>query len=72
MKICGLFLIWFFLIPHLLRKATPNDYIFQGPRFKNFYSSRNSLKPTLRPNLQPNSDDSLCHMIDSCKIFGLT
>ena len=29
-----------------------------------------SLNPTLRPNLRPNSDDSLCHVIDSFKIFG--
>ena len=43
-----------------------------SPRFKNFGSSRNSLNPTLRPNLRPDSDDSLCHVIDSCKIFGLT
>ena len=46
-------------------------YVFyQSPRFKNFDSSRNSLNPTLRPDLRPNSDDSLCHVIDSCKIFG--
>ena len=44
----------------------------QSPRFKNFVSSRNSLNPTLRPNLRPNFDDSLCHVIDSCKIFGST
>ena len=43
-----------------------------NPRFKNFGSSRKSLNPTLRPNLRPNSDDSLCHVIDSCKIFGST
>ena len=46
---------------------------FQSSRFKNFDSSRNALlKPTIRPNLRPNSDDSLCHVIDSCKIFGST
>ena len=33
-------------------------------------SSRNSLNPTFRTNLQPKSDDRLCHVIDSCKIFG--
>ena len=44
----------------------------QSPRFKNFGSCRNSLNPTLRPNLRPNSDDSLCHGIDSCKIFSST
>ena len=42
--------------------------ISQSSRFKNFDSSRNSLNLTLRPN----SDDSLCHGIDSCKIFGST
>jgi len=41
-------------------------------RFKNFGLSRNALNPTLRPNLRPNSDDSLCLVIDSCKIFGST
>ena len=46
--------------------------ILQNPRFKNFGSSRNSLNPTLRPDLRPNSDDSLYHVIDSCKIFGST
>ena len=40
----------------------------QSPRFKNFGSSGNSLNPTLRPN----SDDSLCYVIDSCKIFRST
>ena len=40
----------------------------QSPRFKNLDSSRNCLNPTLRPN----SDDSLCHVIDGCKIFGST
>ena len=44
----------------------------QSPRFKNFGSSCNSLNPTLRPNLRPDSDDSLCHVIDSYKIFGST
>ena len=42
--------------------------MFKLHRFKNLDSSRNSLNPTLRPN----SDDSLCHVIDSCKIFGST
>ena len=37
----------------------------QSPWFKN-------LNPTLRPNLRPNSDDSLCNVMDSCKIFGST
>ena len=46
--------------------------MFKLHRFKNLDSSRNSLNPTLRPNLRPNSDDSLCHVIDSCKIFGST
>ena len=45
-------------------------YFNQSPRFKSFGSSRNSLNPTFRPNLRLNSDDSLCHVIDSCKIFG--
>ena len=35
---------------------------------KTFDSGRNSLNQALRPN----SDDSLCHVIDSCKIFGST
>ena len=39
---------------------------------KTFDSGRNSLNQALRPNLRPNSDDSLCHVIDSCKIFGST
>ena len=26
----------------------------------------------LRPNLRPNSDDSLCHVIDSFEILGST
>ena len=43
-----------------------------SPRFKNFGSCHNLLNPTLRPNLRPNSDDSLSHVIDSCKIFGST
>ena len=43
-----------------------------SPRFKNFGSNRNSLNTTLRPNLRPNSDDSLCCLIESCKIFGWT
>ena len=50
-------------------------YLFiciQSPRFKNFDSSRNFLNPTLRAHLWPNSDDSLCHVIDSGKIFGST
>jgi len=45
---------------------------FLSSRFKSFGSSRNSLNPTLRPNLRPNSDDSLCHVIDSCEILGST
>ena len=45
---------------------------YQSQRYKNFGLSRNSLSPTLRPNLRPNSDDSLYHVIDSCKIFGST
>ena len=44
----------------------------QSPRFKSFGSSLNSLNPTLRPNLRPNSDDSLCHVIDSCEILDST
>jgi len=43
----------------------------QRPRFKNFSSGRNSLNPALKPNLRPNSDNSLCHMIDSIEILGL-
>ena len=43
-----------------------------SPRFKSFGSSLNSLNPALRPNLRPNSDDSLCHVIDSCEILGST
>ena len=39
-----------------------------SPLFKNFGSIRNSLNPTERPH----SDDSLCHVIESCKIFGST
>ena len=34
------------------------------------FRARDSFNPTFRPNLQPNSEDSLCHEIDSCKIFG--
>ena len=48
------------------------NVLLQSPRFENFCSSRNSFNPTFRPNLWPNSDDSLCHVIDSCKIFGST
>ena len=40
----------------------------QSPRFKSFGSSLNSLNAALRLNLRPNSDDSLCHVIDSYKI----
>ena len=61
----------------LLRTTVPtiecyssNHWVLQSPRFKNFGSNRNSLNLTIRPDLQPNSNDSLCHMIDSCKIFG--
>jgi len=43
-----------------------------SPRFKNSDSSRNFLNPTLRVHLRPISDDSLCHVIDSGKIFGST
>ena len=43
-----------------------------SPRFKSFGSSLNSLNAALRPNLRPNSDDSLCHVIDSCEILGST
>ena len=43
-----------------------------SPLYKNFGSSRNCLNPTLRPNLRSNSYDSLCHKIDSYKIFGST
>ena len=43
-----------------------------SPRFKSFGSSLNYLNPTLRPNLRPNSNDSLSHVIDSCKILGST
>ena len=54
-------------------KSRPwNTTIGQSPRFKSFGSSRNSLNLTLRPNLRPNSNNSLCHRIDSCKIFGST
>ena len=58
----------------LLFHETPfgSHYVDQRLRFKNFGSSRNSLKPTLRPDLRPNSDRSLCHVIYSCKIFGST
>ena len=34
--------------------------------------SRNSINPGLRLNLRPNSKASLCHVIDSSKIFGST
>ena len=44
----------------------------QSQRFKSFGWSRYSLNPALRPNLRPNFDDSLCQLIDSCKILGLT
>ena len=47
-------------------------FYFLSPRFKSFCSSRNSLNPTLRPNLRPNSNDSMCYVIDSCKIFDST
>ena len=43
---------------------------FQSPRFQNFGTSRISLNPT--QIFLPNSDDSLCQVIDSCKIFGST
>ena len=46
------------------------DPVTQSRRFKNFGSSQNFLNPTLRPDLRPNSNDSLCHVIESCKIFG--
>ena len=47
-------------------------FSFQSPRFKSFRSGRNSLDPALRLNLRLNSDDSLYHVIDSCKIFCST
>ena len=40
--------------------------------FKGFCLGINSLNPALRPNLRANSDNSLCHVIDSCKILGST
>ena len=43
-----------------------------NPLFKSFGSGRNSLNPALRPNLRPNSDENLCHVIDSYKILGST
>ena len=46
--------------------------IDQSQRFKSFESSRNSLNPGLRLNLRPNSDDSLYHVIDRCKLFNST
>ena len=61
------------LTPNCMKLFDNMFHVFHGylfilsPRFKNFGSSRISLNPTLRPN----SDDSLCHVIDSCKIFGL-
>ena len=85
---CAYVLIWpkmnwvsNFLIPIFLQPGGVNLWYFtvrlanvteRSPRFKSFGSSRNSLNPTLRPNLRPNSNDSLCHVIDSCKIFGST
>jgi len=30
-----------------------------------------SLNPTLRPDLRPNSDDSLCHVMNSCNLQDL-
>ena len=47
-------------------------FIHSAPAIQNFDSSRNFLNPTLRPYLRPNTDDSLFHVIDSCKIFGST
>ena len=55
-----------------MRPYTHPEKRARSLRFKNFDSSRNSLNPTLRPNLRPNSDDSLRHVIDSCKIFDPT
>ena len=43
-----------------------------NPLFKSFGSGRNSLNSAVRPNLRPNSDENLCHVIDSYKIFGST
>ena len=48
------------------------SFLELSPRFKSFGSSLNSLNAALRPNLRPNSDDSLCHVIDSCEILGST
>ena len=48
------------------------NMLLLSSRFKNFGSSRNSLNQTLRPNIRPNSDDSLCHVIDSYNILGST
>ena len=61
-----------FLHYEFLRQLPVNVRSHLSLRFKNFGSSHNSLNPTLRHNLRPNSDNSLCHMIDSCKIFGST
>ena len=43
-----------------------------SPWFESFGSGRKYLNPALRPNLRLNSDDSLCHLIDSCEILGST
>ena len=66
-RICDLAAPLVFILRTSRRKV-----IDQSPRFKNFGLSRNSLNPTSRPDLRPNSDDSLYHVIDSCKIFGST
>ena len=54
------------------RDSLLDTFRYLSPRFKNFGSSRNSLNPTLGPDLRLNSDDNLCHVMDSCKIFGST
>ena len=49
-----------------LNLKSSNPYIFETWARDLKISTRNSLNPTLRHNLWPNSDDSLCHVIDSC------
>ena len=47
-----------------------NDFsiCYQSPRFKSFGSGRIFLNPALIFNIRLNSDDNLCHVIDSGEI----
>ena len=54
-------------------REIPEFYIhISEPAIQKLWLEPYFLKPDFKAKPSPNSNDSLCHVIDSCKIFGST